>query len=114
MPEARRVWVAPLWDRPAAVTSLAIAAPFLLILFVMSRLNVRAPACPQDPACDQLMMSIGAEMLTWLPPLIYVVALVITIGLWKRRMPVFWVALVAMILVVVVFIIANLLMSWAW
>lgn len=110
----RRVWLAPTWDRPAAVTILAIMAPSLLVLLVMSGLNVRAPACPQDPACNQLMMNVGAGMLTWLPPLIFLAALITTVGLWKRHLPVFWIALLAMILVVVVFVIANLLMSWAW
>ena len=89
-------------------------APFLLILFVMSGLNVRAPACPQDPACNQLMMNVGASTLTWLPPVIFLAALVTTVALWKRHLPVFWVALLAMILVVVVFVISNLLMTWAW
>lgn len=89
-------------------------APFVLTLFVMSGLNVRAPACPQDPACNQSMMFAGAWMVMWLPPLIFLAAVVITIGLWKRHLPVFWVALLAMVLVIAVFVVANLLMSWAW
>ncbi|WP_157536850.1 hypothetical protein [Microbacterium sp. Root180] len=88
--------------------------PILLILLVISNLNVRAPACPQDPACNQLMMNVGAGMLAWLPPLIFLAALVTMVILWKTHVPVFWVALLALALVVVVFVLSTLLMSWAW
>jgi hypothetical protein len=88
--------------------------PFLLILFVLSALNVSAHECPQDPACNQLMMNIGAEVLTWIPPFIFLAALGTTVALWKRHLPLFWVALVAVILVVVVIVGSNLLMSLAW
>ncbi|WP_438855423.1 hypothetical protein [Agromyces sp. M3QZ16-3] len=88
--------------------------PFILILLALSGLNVRAPACPQDPACNQLMMGTGAAMLAWLPPLVFLAALVITTARWRRHLPVFWIALLAMILVVVVLVVSALLMSWAW
>ena len=104
----------PGWDRPAAVSLLAVMVPVLAILFVISRLNVRVHACPQDPACNQPMMNVGAWMLDWLPILIFLVSVVITIVLWRRKRQVFWVSLLALILIAAVSVISSLLVSWAW
>lgn len=104
----------PEWDRPAAVSLLVVMVPVLAVLFVISRLNVAVHACPQDPACNQPMMNFGAWMLDWLPILIFLGSVVITVVLWKRKRQVFWVSLLALILMTVVFVISSLLVSWAW
>ena len=103
----------PEWDRPAAVSLLVVMVPVLAVLFVISRLNVAVHACPQDLACNQPMMNFGAWMLDWLPILIFLGSVVITVALWKRK-KVFWVSLLALILMTVVFVISSLLVSWAW
>ena len=104
----------PEWDRPAAVSLLVVMVPVLAVLFVISRLNVAVHACPQDPACNQPMMNFDAWMLDWLPILIFLGSVVITVVLWKRKRQVFWVSLLALILMTVVFVISSLLVSWAW
>ena len=91
-----------------------VMLPVLAILFVVSRLNVRVGACPQDDACNQAMLNAGAWMLDWLPILIFVASIVATVVLWRRQRRVFWVAVVALTLIAVVFVTANLLISAAW
>jgi len=106
--------IGPEWDRPAAVSLLVVMVPVLAILFVVSRLNVAVYACPQDPACNQPMMNVGAWMFGWLPIIIFLASVILTVVLWRRRRRVFWVALLGLILMAVVFVISSLLMSWAW
>ena len=58
---------------------LVVMVPVLAILFVFSRLNVAVYACPQDPACNQPMMNFGAWTLDWLPIVIFLASVGITI-----------------------------------
>ena len=110
----RRDGVVPEWDRVAAVWLHVLMIPVLAILFVVSRLNVRVYACPQDPACNQSMMDFGAWMLDWLPILIFVASVIATAVLWRRDRPVFWVSLLALILLAAAFVMSSLLIGWAW
>jgi hypothetical protein len=48
------------------------------------------------------------------PILIFLGSVVITVVLWKRKRQVFWVSMLALILMTVVFVISSLLVSWAW
>ena len=111
---ARRDGIGPEWDRLAAVSLLVVMVPVLAIFFVVSLLNVAVYACPQDPACNQPMMNVGAWMFGWLPIIIFLASVIVTVVLWRRRRRVFWVALLGLILMAVVFVISSLLMSWAW
>ena len=104
----------PVWDRPGAVLLLVVMLLVVAVLFVMSLLNVAVSACPQDPACNQPMMNFGAWMLDWLPILIFLGSVVLTVVLWRRKRQVFWVSLLAVTLITVVFVMSSLLMSWAW
>ena len=111
---AQRDATVPDWDRPAAVSLLVDMVPMVAILFVVSRLNETLYACGEISSCSQPMMSLGAWMLEWLPIFILLGSVIITGVVWRRRQRVLGVALVALILTGVVFVVSNLLLARAW
>lgn len=108
-PRARSARVAvPEWDRLWAVLLLVFTGIGVAGFFVASRFGIGVP-CWTMPGCEQRRVDLGEWMLDWLPLLIYLVVLVVTIVLWKLGRRVVWVSLAGIGVFVVVFVVGSLL-----